>query len=91
MLPYNRKEKKSYKQKNWYICKKEFSYDDKKCYKVWDHCHYTRKYRVTAHSMCNLRYKTPKEILLVFHSGSDFDYHFIIKYLVEEFDGHVKG
>ena len=28
----------------------------------------------------------PKEILLVFHNGSNYDYHFIIKELAEEFE-----
>ena len=28
--------------------------------KVRDHCHYTRKYRGAAHSVCSLRYETPK-------------------------------
>ena len=32
----------------------------KRCHKVWDHCHYTKKYRGAAHSICNLGYKTPK-------------------------------
>ena len=63
-----------------YICKKEF---DEKSYKVREHCHYTGKYRGAAHSMCNLRYKIPKEIPLVFHNGSTYDYHFIIKELVK--------
>ena len=66
-----------------YICKKEF---DKKNYKVRDHCHYTGKYRGTAHDICNLRYKIPKEIPVVFCNGSTYDYHFIIKELVKEFD-----
>ena len=39
-----------------------------------DHCHYTAKYG-TAHSICNLRYKTPKEIPVVFDNGSTYDYH----------------
>ena len=36
---------------------------------VIDHCHYTGKYRGAAH-ICNLRYKTPKEIPVAFHNGS---------------------
>ena len=35
-----------------------------------------------------LRYKVPKEIPVVFHNGSTYDYHFIIKELVKEFDGN---
>ena len=71
-----------------YICKKEFDTIDKKNYKVRDHCHYTGKYRGAAHNVCNLRYKVPKEIPVVFHNGSTYDYHFIIKKLVKEFDGN---
>ena len=33
-----------------------------------------------------MRYKVPKEIPLVFHNGSTYDYHFIIKELAKEFD-----
>ena len=60
----------------------------KKNYKVRDHCHYTGKYRGAAHNVCNLRYKVPKEIPVVFHNGSTYDYHFIIKELVKELDGN---
>ena len=39
------------------ICKKEFNNDnnDKKYYKVRDHCQYTGKYRGAVHNICNLR------------------------------------
>ena len=40
--------------------------------------------------MCNLRYKVPDEISIVFHNGSTYDYHFIIKELVKEFDGNFE-
>ena len=40
--------------------------------------------------MCNLRYKVPKEIPIVFHNGTTYDYHFIIKALVKEFDGNFE-
>ena len=62
----------------------------KKHYKVRDYCHYTGKYRGSAHDICNLRYKIPKEIPVVFHNGSTYDYHFIIKELVKEFDGNFE-
>ena len=35
-----------------------------------------------------MRYKVPKEIPIVFHNGSTYDYHFIIKELVKEFKGN---
>ena len=60
--------------------------DNKKYRKVRDHCHYTRKFREAAHSICNLRYKIPKEIPVVFHNGSTYDYHFIVKQLAKEFN-----
>ena len=91
MILLTDEENKSYEEQNvCYICTKEFSDDDaddddddddanKKYQKVRDHCYYTRKYRGAAHNICNLRYKTPKEIPILFHNGSACDYHFIIK------------
>ena len=73
-----------------YMCKNEFDKNNKKHYKVRDHCHHTRKYRGAAHDICNLRYKIPKEIPVVFHNESIYDYHFIIKELVKEFDGNFE-
>ena len=64
--------------------------DNKKYLKVRDHCHYTGKYRPAAHSTCSLRYKIPKEVTTVFHSGSTYDYHFIVKELAEEFEKHFE-
>ena len=81
-----------------YICKKEFNTDDdydddddnKKYHKARDHCHYTEKFRAAAHNICNLRYKTPKEIKVVFHNGSTYDYHFIIEEIAKEFNGKIQ-
>ena len=53
--------------------------------KVRDHCHYAGKYRDAAHSKSNLNYKIVKETPVLFHNGSVYDYHFIIKYLAREF------
>ena len=58
--------------------------------KVRDHCHYTGKYRGAAHNICNLRYKIPKEIPVVFHNGSTYDYNFIIKELAKDFKGNFE-
>ena len=58
---------------------------DKKYRKVRYHCHYTGECRGAAHSICNLKYRVPKKIPIVFHNGSSYDYHFIIKELAEEF------
>ena len=81
MIPLTNKEKIDHRiHRRWYICKKKFNTDDnnKKYHKVRDHCHYTGKYRGAGHDICNLR---------VFHNGSTYDYHFIIKELAEEFEG----
>ena len=91
MISLTKKEEKNHnKQEVCCICKKEFNTDDKKHYKVKDHCNYLGKYRGAAHNICNLRYRIPKEIPIVFHNGSTYDYHFIIKELVKEFDGNFE-
>ena len=64
---------------------KKYYLKDKKCRKVRDHCHYTGEYRGSAHSICNLKCSVPKKISIVSHNGSNYDYHFIIKELAEEF------
>ena len=43
----------------------------KNAIRVRDHCHYTGNYRGAAHSACNLQYKIPKSIPVVFHNGSN--------------------
>ena len=77
MKPLTTKEKIHYnEQEICYICKKKFDNNDKKHYKVRHPCHYTGKYRGAAHIICNLRYKVPREIPIVFHNSSIYDYHF---------------
>ena len=64
-------------QKKCYICREEIKYQyakDKKWRKV-----------SAAHSICNLKFSIPKEIRIVFHNESNYDYHVIIKELAEEF------
>ena len=58
---------------------------NKKYLKVRDHCHYTGEYRGAAHSIYNLKYIVPKKLPTVFHSGSNYDYHFMIKESQEKF------
>ena len=53
--------------------------DNKKYHKIKDFSHYTGKYRGAAHNICNLKYKTAKEILIVFHNGATYDDHFMSK------------
>ena len=92
MIPLTDEEKETHEnQKNCYICEQEFCTDEnnkkefKLKQKVRDHCHYTGKYRGAAHSSCNLNYKIPKQIPVVFHNGSTYGYHFIIKQLARKF------
>ena len=92
MIPLTKKEEKNHnKQKVCHVCRKEFNTEDsdKKYNEVKYYCHYIGKYRRAAHDICNLRYKTSKEIPLVFHNGSTYDYHFIIKNLAAEFEGEL--
>ena len=78
-------------EKKNFICEKAFFEDAKNnCVKGRDHCHYTGKYRGAGHKICNLLYNTPREIPGVFHNGSSYDYHFIIKGLAEEFEGNFE-
>ena len=49
-----------------------------------------RQYRGTAHNICNLRFNVPIEIPVVCHNGPNCDYHFIIKELVNEFEGQFE-
>ena len=46
---------------------------------------FTGGYRAAAHSICNLKYSVPKKIPTVSHSGSNYNFHFIIKEIAEEF------
>ena len=67
---------------------KKFAKD--KNYKVSDYCHYTGKYRGETHSICILRLNVPNEIPIVLHNESNYDYHFIIKDLANEFEGQFE-
>ena len=87
MIPLTKEEEDNYNKENTcYICKKDFNNDGK----VRDHCYFTGKYRGAAHNTCNLRYKIPKNIPVVFHNGSTYDYRFIIKELACEFEGNFE-
>ena len=79
MDPLTKKQWKKYKQSTkCHICYKPFTLRDPK---VRDHCHYTGLYRGPAHSLCNLRYKIPSYILVMFHNLSGYDAHLFIREL----------
>ena len=86
MIPLTKEEEDNYNKENTcYTCKNDFNDD-----KLRDHCHFTGKYRGAAYNTCNLRYKVPKNIPVIFHNGSTYDYHFIIKELACEFEGNFE-
>ena len=58
---------------------------DKKHRKVKDHYHYAGEYRGAGHSICNSKFILPSKFAIVLHNGSNYDFHFIIKELIEEF------
>ena len=77
--PLTKKQWKKYKRlTKCHICYKPFTHRDPK---VRDHCHYTGLYRGPAYSLCNLRYKIPSYIPVVFHNLSGYDPHLFIREL----------
>ena len=77
--PLTKKQWKKYKHSTiCHICFKPFNSKEPK---VRDHCHYTGRYRGPTHSLCNLRYRIPSYILVVFHNLLGYDAHLFIKEL----------
>ena len=70
-----------------HICFKPFTQDSMK---VRDHCHYTGRYRGPAHRNCNLMYKIPSYIPVVFHNLSGYDAHLFIRDLAASVPGGAK-
>ena len=91
MIPLTDYKTKYYKKRKYcHICKEKFCTNEnhekfEKYQKVMDHFHYTGRFSRAAHNICNLRYKVQREILVVSHNGSTYNYHLIIKELAEEF------
>ena len=82
MIPLTDEENKSYENpKLCYIYKKRFTKYSKK---VRDYCHFTGNFRGATHNKCNMNFKLTKGIPVIFHNSSTYDYHLIIKGLVEE-------
>ena len=95
-IPLNSNEQTHYETSKYcHICRKKFCNNEnekskyKLYHKVRDHDHYTGKFRGAAHNICNLRYSTTKEIPVVFHNGSTYDFHLIINELAKEFGGNI--
>ena len=87
-IPLTQEEINRYnEQEICYICKEKFCLDkDDKNYinrkKVKDHCHNTGKFRGPAHSICNLKYKIPKEIPIIIHNAT-YNTNFTINQLAK--------
>ena len=76
-----------------YICGKRLSKkfsDDKKYQNVSKHSYFIGKYKGATHSTCNLRFNVSKEIPVIFHNSSSYDYHFIIKELANKFERQLE-
>ena len=70
--------------KKCYLCNQSFNTNKQRKYyknykKVRDHCHYIGKYRGAAHSLCNLRYQEQRDIPVILHNGTEYDFHLTIE------------
>ena len=90
MKPLTPKEMDRYKRlERCHICFKLFKEDNPK---MRDHCHYTGRYRGPTHTKCNLQYKIPSYIPIMFHNLSGYDAHLFIKELAASLtDGAKMG
>ena len=80
MIPLTKEQSKEHRNADkCHICFKPFG--DKG--KVRDHCHYTGVYRGASHYGCNLRYKIPSYIPVVFHNLAGYDAHLFIRELAK--------
>ena len=81
MEPLTKAQSKEYAHaKKCHICFGPFKPKDRK---VRDHCHYTGIYRGAAHSLCNLKYRIPSYIPVVFHNLTGYDTHMFIRELAK--------
>ena len=83
-LTYKKQEACHIYEEKFCVDKDDENYTNRK--KVKDHCHYTEKFRRSAHSKCNLNYQISKDIPIIIHNTS-YDTNFIIKQLAEKFKG----
>ena len=89
ITPLTPKEMDRYKRsERCHICFKPFKENKPK---VRYHCHYTGCYRGPTHMKCNLQYKIPSYIPIVFHNLLGYDAHLFIKELAASTDGVRMG
>ena len=95
MIPLIDDDKFKYEEsKQCYLCGQSFNTNKQSKFymnykEVRDHCHYTGKYRGDAHSLCNLRYQEERDIPVIIHNGSNYDFHLLIKDLAKEFKSDI--
>ena len=65
-------------EKECWLCREPLNDD-----KVRDHGHYTGKYRGATHNTCNLKYRKPQFVPVVFHNLANYDSHLFIKNLAD--------
>ena len=74
-------------QKKWeeatkcFACGEEFVPGDKNLKKVFDHCHYSGKFRSAMYSSCSWQCKDRRTFPVFFHNFSGYDSHFLVKEL----------
>ena len=70
--------------RNNYKCR--FCWKEVIPHEVWDHCHFTGKYRVPAHNSCNknVTEKQSNFLLFLIHNFSNFDCHLFFKKLPDK-------
>ena len=90
MLSLTEEELKSHQDAEvWYICGKRILNELSKTInyqEVRDHCHHIGKSRGTSDSICNLKSNVANVIPVDSHNGSNYDYHFIVKELANNFE-----
>ena len=66
-----------------HICEQKLFKDKEtgKILKVRDHCHFTGEYRGAAHNECNLKFKKPLILPVIFHNLQGYDSHLFINNL----------
>ena len=92
MMPIGNEHQELYeKTKTCYICRQKFEdkySNDKNYQKIRDHCHFTVTHRGASNSICNAKYSITNEIPVAFPNGLNYDHHFIIKDLTQDFEGN---
>ena len=58
-----------------HICNEELGKD-----RVRDHCHLTGMFRAVAHEICNLKYKVPNFVPVIFHNLSGSIVTYLLKH-----------